>query len=127
MASAEDTVRLFWQLMASNDFDRVRSVLAPGFVLEWPQSNERIRGADNFVRMNSEYPAHGRWRFTVNRVVASATEVVTQVSITDGRQSAEAVSFFEVADGLVTRLVEYWPEPYVPPADRAHLTEPLQA
>lgn len=127
MASAEDTVRLFWQLMASNDFDRVRRVLAPGFVLEWPQSNERIRGADNFVRMNSEYPAHGRWRFTVNRVVASATEVVTQVSITDGRQSAEAVSFFEVADGLVTRLVEYWPEPYVPPADRAHLTEPLQA
>lgn len=125
MTRAEEAVRLFWQLMASNDFDSVRQVLAPGFVLEWPQSNERIRGADNFVRMNRDYPAQGRWRFTVNRFVASATEVVTQVSVTDGHQAAEAVSFFEVDQGLITRLVEYWPEPYLPPADRAHLTEPL--
>jgi hypothetical protein len=38
-------------------------------------------------------------------------------------QHPRAVSFFEVADGLVRRIVEYWPEPYDAPANRAHLVE----
>jgi ketosteroid isomerase-like protein len=123
--TAEDTVREFWRLMATNDFASVKQVLAEGFVVEWPQSNELIRGAENFVRMNSEYPAHGEWTFTIKRLVASSTEVVTLVAITDGTQTAEAVTFFQVAGGRVTRLVEYWPESYAPPSNRAHLTEPL--
>jgi ketosteroid isomerase-like protein len=111
--------------MATNDFASVKQVLAEGFVVEWPQTNELIRGAENFVRMNSEYPAHSEWRFTIKRLVASSTEVVTLVAITDGTQAAEALTFFQVAGGRVTRLVEYWPESYAPPSNRAHLTEPL--
>ncbi len=52
-------VEQFWQLMASNDFYAVSAVLSEDFVLEWPQSGERIRGAENFAKMNAEYPAHG--------------------------------------------------------------------
>jgi hypothetical protein len=75
--------------------------------------------------MNSEYPAQGEWKFTIKRLVASSTEVVTHVAVTDGAQAAEAISFFQVAGGKVARLVEYWPESYAPPSSRAHLTEPL--
>ena len=46
--------------MKANDFLSVGSVLADDFVLDWPQSNERIRGRDNFAAMNEEYPASGR-------------------------------------------------------------------
>jgi len=124
--SAVDTVREFWRLMATNDFFAVAQALAPGFVLEWPQSNERIRGAENFARMNSEYPAHGPWRFTVNRLVGGEGDAVSDVSVTDGVQSARALSFFTVENGLVTRLVEFWPEPYAALANRAHLVEPIE-
>jgi ketosteroid isomerase-like protein len=123
--TAENTVREFWRLMATNDFASVKQVLDNGFVLEWPQSNELIRGPEKFARMNSEYPAQGSWRFTIKRLVASATDVVTHVAITDGSQAAEAISFFQVAGGKVTRLVEHWPESYAPPSNRAHLTERL--
>ena len=58
--SAVEVVREFWRLMATNDFDAVGAVLSPEFVLEWPQSRERIRGAERFARMNAEYPAHVR-------------------------------------------------------------------
>ncbi|MFN9970437.1 MAG: nuclear transport factor 2 family protein, partial [Phycisphaerae bacterium] len=75
--SAESVVREFWRLMATNEFRSVGQVLAPGFVMEWPQTNERIRGADNYARMNAEYPTTGHWRFRINRLVASSTEVVT--------------------------------------------------
>lgn len=111
--------------MASNDFYSVGRVLAEDFVLEWPQSKERIRGAENFARMNAEYPAHGLWSFRINRLVASTTEVVTQVSISDGVQHVEAVSFFTLSEGRIARMLEYWPDPYAAPAHRAHLVEPI--
>ncbi len=122
----EDVVRTFWELMASNDFYSAGEVLAEDFVMEWPQSGERIRGAERFARMNSEYPAKGPWRFRVNRLVAGESEVVTQVSVTDGEQHAEPVSFFTVEDGRITRLVEYWPEPFAAAENRRHLVERME-
>jgi ribosomal protein RSM22 (predicted rRNA methylase) len=111
--------------MATNDFHSVKAVLAEGFVVEWPQSKERIRGGENFARMNAEYPANGRWQFTINRLVASGGSVVTQVCASDGKQSAEPISFFTVTAGKVTHLVEYWPEPFAPAENRRHLVESM--
>ena len=122
---AESVVREFWRLMATNDFYSVKSVLAPEFIVIWPQSQERIRGPERFCRMNAEYPTTSRWQFSINRLVASGESVVTQVSLTDGMQSAEPVSFFTVHAGKITRLVEYWPEPFAPAENRRHLVEPM--
>lgn len=124
--SPADAVREFWRLMAGNDFYAVGAVLDSEFVLEWPQSRERIRGAERFARMNQEYPAHGPWRFTVHRIVGGESEAVSDVSVTDGVQSARAISFFTVERGRITRLVEFWPEPFTAPANRAHLVEPME-
>ena len=121
--TAIDVVREFWRLMATNDFRAVGAVLADDYVLDWPQSKERIRGRDRFAQMNAEYPAHGRWRFTVNRLFGNGTEVVSDVSVTDGVQHGRALSFFTVADGRIVRQVEFWPEPYEGAANRRHLVE----
>ena len=109
--------------MATNDFASVGAVLASDVVVEWPQSKERIRGAGRFTQMNIEYPAHGRWCFEINRIVGCDSEAASDVSITDGVQTARAISFFTVAGGKICHLVEFWPEPYSPPANRAHLVE----
>jgi|SRR4030095_7901575 heme-degrading monooxygenase HmoA/ketosteroid isomerase-like protein len=124
--TAAEVVREFWRLMASNDFRAVGAVLAPEYVLEWPQSNERIRGAERFAAMNAEYPAHGPWRFSINHLVGSETEAVSDVSVTDGVQTGRAISFFTVANGKITRQVEFWPEPSAAAANRKHLVEPLE-
>ena len=120
-----EITREFWRLMATNDFHSVAAVLAPDFVLEWPQSRERIRGAERFARMNHEYPAHGPWQFTINRLVGGESEAVSDVAVTDGVQVARAISFFTVAEGKVTRLVEFWPEPSNALTNRAHLVEAM--
>ncbi len=120
-----EVVREFWRLMASNDFDSVAAVLAPDFVLEWPQSGERIRGAERFARMNREYPARGPWRFNVVRVLADGSDAVSEVEVSDGTTNAKAISFFTVRHGRIARLAEYWPEAFAAPANRAHLTEPM--
>jgi|GEM_PF-970411 len=124
--TAVEVTSTFWRLMGTNDFASVSAVLADDFMLDWPQTNERIRGADRFARMNREYPAHGPWRFTINRVVGGESEAVTDVTVTDGVRTDRAITFFTVREGKITRLVEFWPERADAPANRAHLSEPLE-
>ena len=126
MDAAVKVVRSYWERMASNDFRSVGVVLADEFVLEWPQSRERIRGRDHFAMMNEQYPAHGRWQFTVHRIVGTDHEAVSDVLVTDGFQQARAISFFSVQNEKIVKLVEYWPEPYAAPENRKHLVERME-
>jgi hypothetical protein len=123
---AAEVAREFWRPMASSDFSSVAAVLAEEFVLEWPQSKERIRGAERFARMNHEYVAHGPWVFAVNRIVGNDAEAVSKVEVTNGVQRGKAISFFTLAGPKIVRIVEYWPEPYAALPDRAHLVEVME-
>jgi len=127
MTEAEKAAREFWRLMATNDFGSVAAVLAPEFVLDWPQSGERVRGAKNFAAVNSEYPANGPWKFEILRLFGGGTEAVSEVAVTDGAAKGRAISFFTVKDGRITKITEFWPEPYPAAANRAHLVERMQA
>jgi ketosteroid isomerase-like protein len=123
MPIAVEVLKKFWEQMATNDFKSVGSVLSDDFVLEYPQSGELIRGRDNFAAMNAEYPAYGKWHFTVHRIVGTDTEAVSDVSVTDGTQHARVISFVTVADGKISKSVEFWPDPFPAPDNRKHLVE----
>ncbi len=122
-AAASEIVREFFRRMNTNDFRLASELFSDDYVLEWPQSKERIRGRENFSRMNEEYPAHGRWRFVINRIVGNETEAVSDVSVTDGVIKARAITFTTVQDGKISKQVEYWPEDYPAPENRKHLVE----
>jgi ketosteroid isomerase-like protein len=100
----------FWETMVTNDFHAVGALLHDEFVLEWPQTHERFRGRDDFAAVNAYYPAAGLWHFTINRLVAGEGVGVTDVTVTDGARVDRAISFFELRDGRIWRLTEYWPE-----------------
>ena len=121
--AAREVVKQFWFLMGTNEFFRLADVLSSDFFLEWPQSGEIIRGAENFTRVNEEYPSRGPWVFTINRIVSSDSEVVTDVHVTDGVTRARSIAFFTVCDGKICRIVEFWPDDYGPPENRSHLVE----
>jgi hypothetical protein len=125
--AAISIVRTFWERMQSNDFRWVGTLLSDDFVLEWPQTQERIRGRDNFAAMNEEYPAEGRWEFTINTIVGGNNQAVSDVSVTDGVRADRAISFFTVEHGKIARIVEFWPDPQPAPENRRHLVEPLSA
>lgn len=124
--SAVVIVRKFWESMQTNDFYAVGQWLSDQYILEWPQSRERIRGRENFARMNDEYPAHGRWEFTVNRIVGNEAEAVSDVSVTDGVIRARVITFSTVRDGKIAKQVEYWPEDFPAPENRQHLVEMME-
>ena len=117
-------VESFWALMATNNFRSVGSLLADDFILDWPQSGERIRGRENYAAMNEQYPTTtGRWIFTINKLVGDDDEAVSDVSVSDGVQHARAISFFTVRESKIVRMVEFWPEPFAALQNRKHLVE----
>jgi ketosteroid isomerase-like protein len=124
--SAVQLVQEFYRRMNTNDFNLAGNLLSDDYILEWPQSKERIRGRDNFVTINKEYPTQGRWRFKINRIVGNETEAVSDVSVTDGVQEARAITFSTVEDGEITRQVEFWPENYEALENRKHLVEMME-
>jgi limonene-1,2-epoxide hydrolase len=124
--SAIEVVKEFYRRMNTNDFYSAGELLSDSYILEWPQSKERIRGRENFVAVNEEYPAYGRWQFKVNRIVGNETEAVSDVSITDGTQVARAITFTAVQDDKIVKQIEFWPDNYDAPGNRKHLVEVME-
>ena len=116
-------VEAFWSAMQTNDFQAAAMLLHDDYVLEWPQSGERVRGRENFAALNTAYPAEGKWQFRINRIVAEEDQVVTDVTVTDGSRTDRAITFSTIRNGRIWRQVEYWPEAFDAPGWRAQWVE----
>src|SRR6185503_6754450 len=89
------------------------SLLAENIVYELPQTRERVRGRDAYIEFNATYP--GEWRAEVVQIIAEGSRAVSNMAFKVGAETATGISFFELEDGRITRIVDYWPEPYEPP------------
>ena len=122
MSEHAATIRRFWETTEARDWEGLAEVLAPGMVYEMEQTRERIRGREAFLRFFDAYP--GDWHLTVRRVIADDDGGVSVLDFTVGEEQMVGITFFSFdGAGLIDRVEDVWPEPYEPPADRAHLTE----
>lgn len=121
--NSKKVVADFWSAMHENDFQKAAGFLAEDYLLEWPQSGEKIRGRDNFAAVNSNYPAAGLWRVSVHRIIGDGCRVVSEVSVTDGKIIGRAITFSEVQNGFIKHQVEYWPDSFEAPEWRADWVE----
>ena len=110
-----------WQQLGRFDFAGAGELLHDDYVCEWPQSKERIRGRENFVALNSNYP--GRWSAQVKRVIVEGAQAASEVVLTYEDQTVSVVSFYEIRDGKIYREVDYWPESYAAPEWRTQWVE----
>lgn len=116
----------FWAAMQANDWHRAASYLAPQCLVDWPCSGEQIVGRDDFAAVQARYPTDtGRWRFDVHRLVADGDTVVSEVTVTDGKQSSRAVVFSDFVGEHVAHQVEYCPAAYDPLPGREDLTRAI--
>jgi limonene-1,2-epoxide hydrolase len=119
-----EVVEGFWAAMQRNDWEGAAALFVEGIEIDWPCSAERIVGRADFVAVQERYPTTtGRWNFVVHRLVSDGRTTVSEVTVTDGVQTARVVAFSDVVDDQIVRQVEYWPTAYEPPADRAHLVQ----
>ncbi len=126
MSKHEETRRIieqFWAIMQTNDWQAVGTLLHDEYVLEWPQSSEVVRGRENFVAVNANYPAAGRWSFSINQIVVQGDIAVTDVDVTDTAIVGRAITFSRMRDGRIAQQTEFWPDPFAPAPWRAQWVE----
>jgi len=115
----------FWDTMATNDFHAAAQLLHDDYILEWPQSGERVCGRENFSALNSTYPNEGVWSFKTNHIAAEGDLVVTDVSVSDGKLQDRVITFSTVRDGKIWKQIEFWPESFTAPAWRAQWVQKI--
>ena len=121
MGGNRELAERFMASLEARDWDAWAALLHPDVVYEIPQSRERIRGRDRYLRFNQDYP--GDWHLRPKVTIADERHAVVWFEwLLDGRTD-DAMACFEFADGLITRVTDFWPEPYEAPPGREHLTE----
>ena len=121
----KEIIEQFWRAMESNNFYKAAELLHDDFILEWHQSGERIRGQENFAKLNTAYPTQGKWHFTINSIVAEGDVVVSDVSVTDGTLHDRVITFSTIRVGKIWKQIEFWPEPFEAPEWRAQWVEKI--
>jgi ketosteroid isomerase-like protein len=122
MTDTRSLVTGFIETLESRDWEAWSELLHPDVVYEIPQTRERIRGRERYLRFNQEFP--GDWHLRVKVVIADDENGVAWFVWELGEaEPADAMVFFNFADNLITSVTDFWPEPYEPPRGREHLAE----
>lgn len=122
MTDVRSITEQYFDSLEARDWAAFAGLLAPDIVYDMPQSRERIAGRDEYVRFNQEYP--GDWHLDVHRLVAEEGRAVAWIKARVGDEHQDACIWLDIDQaGQVTRVVDFWPDPYEPPAGREHLVE----
>ena len=121
-----EVVESFWEAMRANDWDAAARHFATDTVIEWPCTGERMRSPAAWAELQARYPAAGRWRFDLHRLIAEGGTAVSECTVTDGEHSARVVAISEVEGDEIVRQIEYWTVAYEPAEWRADLVERVE-
>jgi len=142
--SNEEVVNAYLQALIANDAQALGALRHPDWVLEYPQSGERIRGHANDRAIADHYPggvpeldpeapigSEDRWvvspSFTYERIAGSG-----DVWFANGRALYADGSIWFVAniyrlrDGLIVHETTFWAAAFDPPAWRAQWVELME-
>jgi hypothetical protein len=120
--NAVRAIEAYWAAANARDWAGFGALVAPDVVYELPQTRERIRGRERYVRFNAEYP--GDWTVEPVRIVGDDRRAASWTRfLVDGAEQT-GLCFFDLdGSGLIARITDFWPKPYEPPPGREHLVE----
>lgn len=77
------------------------------------QTPEYIDAGEGYLAMFSTGP--GEWVATVQHLVCEESKAVCIIDFVVGADAMTGISLSELADGLIARVTDFWPEPCEPP------------
>lgn len=89
--------------------------------MDWPQSRERVRGAENRRAIYGSFPQLPT--ITPRRMMSAGDLVVLEASLDYGGPTYETVFIFEFRDGKIEKETAYWSEAFEAPEWRSQWVE----
>jgi SnoaL-like domain len=109
-----------WELANARRWPEFSALLAHDLSYEVPQTQEYIESGHGYFEMFRTWP--GDWIVTIKHLVCDDSKAICIIDFAVGESVMTGISIFEVQDGLIHKVTDYWPEPYEPPPrETAHL------
>ncbi len=122
MDSANETqVRRLIACINDRDIAVMDELFHDDATMDWPQSRERVRGAENRRAIYGAFPRLPT--ITPRRLTSSGDLVVAEATLDYGGPTYETVFVFEFRDGRILKETAYWSEAFEPPEWRAQWVE----
>ena len=102
-----------WELANARRWNEFAQLLDPDLLYEVPQTREYIESGSGYLEMFSTWP--GEWKATIQNLVCEQAKAVCVIDFQVGAETMTAISIFELSGQLISRVTDYWPEPYDPP------------
>lgn len=110
---AQDLARRFWASANAGDWAAFADLLSPDLVYEVPQTRERIVGRALFVEFFRSWPE--AWRVDLRRCFGEDEQAVAEIDFITERETVTGLAFFELRQGRIAHITDYWPSDYEPP------------
>ena len=125
MGGGQQVVRRLIDTLNAKDVDGMDDVFHEDAVMEWPQSNERIVGADNRRGVYRAFP--GLPTITPRRMTGDDDLVVAEATLDYGEGAVyQCVFIFELRDGKIAKETAYWAQPFPAPEWRGRWVERIE-
>ncbi len=129
MGDTTEMAARFEEVLKTGDFlqmgELIREYATDDFVEEWPQSGERLT-RDATIRMAEAYPAMSGTNptFVYKRMLGGGDLFVVEGTVDYGDGvPVSYVGIGEIRDGKVSKMTEYFANPFEAPAWRADFVE----
>ncbi len=133
MAEMNEMAAAFEGVLQSGDLLKVQELAlkyaSDDFVQEWPQSGERLT-REATIRLGEQYSEKTGTdpKFTYKRMLGGADVFVIEGTIDYGDGvPVSYVGIGELRDGKVTKMTEYFANPFEAPAWRAEFVERMDS
>ncbi len=111
--NTRQVIQRFWHTANTRNWEQFAELLHPELLYLLPQTRECVKGRTGFVDLFRTWP--GQWRADVEVLIAEPGKAVSTINfIVDGEEMT-GISFFDLSEGLVYRITDYWPSSYEPP------------
>ena len=132
MADTQEMQARFDEALRSGDFGKLGALIqdyaTDDFVEEWPQSGERLTKAaaikmgEQYAEMSGTNPT-----FTYKRMIGGGDVFIVEGTVDYGDGvPVSYVGIGELRDGRVSRMTEYFANPFEAPAWRADFVERME-
>ena len=118
-SSPVELLTTYVSVLEARDWTGLGELLAEDVVYRLPQTREVVRGRDDYLRWNTEYP--DVWHLRLVEAYGDSTGAAARLSVRIDGEPVDALVFVKVADGRLVEITDWWPEAYEPPPGREHL------
>lgn len=102
-----------WELANARRWSEFSRLLHPALQYEVPQTREYVESGPGYLEMFSTWP--GDWNATIKHLVCEEEKAICIIDFLVGGEAMTGISVFELSGQLISRVTDYWPEPYEPP------------